>query len=1018
MSHQTENIFEATARRLKQSQPDNIFESVASRLDGNIFEEVHAQLQTEPSGPGLEPLMVEPDKPGLLQRGFEFARPFGEEIVKVGQDILGLPGRALESANVLAQGAAVAATLPLEQLGIIEQGFQPSVSPEEAQDVLTASAIDAALLAIPATRLAAPLAKGAGTLAAGTLLRAGLKTGTARAAAKLARSSVRGGASFAKFSALIPSEEEDTASLGARAESAFGGALFGAATPLLGKLLAPVGRVGQLSVSNAVKYVTKLLPERAPEKVLRSTAKQLERLYLASFFKRTPQQLLEVDLPKLFQPLAKELRDVLSAAGRIIEPELETIAAKGTISKEAGAILGKIAKEAFPDTGTVLISEARVRGIKTAVLTVGAAMQAAGKRLEAALARKQIDPEIITQFRHFEAFYDALATQFIKHRRVAGRILQSFQQGVDRDFVEALAVHLERVGIGISETLNRVSVNQSALQQLKNEIASGQAAEAGKTFIRRVWRPLLFPITSFVADTYSNGVRLISKGGESLVADVFDVVGGKAPVATEGLLRGIIHSAKTKFPGVLTPTAFSEQLRTVFGPNLDRVLLSGAVLKRGVDGQFAKVGFFSSLYSDALSKANELGLKGIERTTFTRRFVLEATEKSPEVLAKAIKAANELRFLEPLSKLEERIADSTAVQLLLSPFARFGFQYIRWIAEFTPLNPKFLKKVITNSASSRDFTEFVLKNMAGMGAVYATDMMVYDNVDFDTMEYVDPDTKERRSLSGFSPQTELLGVVAIFRGDSQNAMKAFERGSIGFLARQGLADEVLTAFERIRQGASPRVLIDELEDVLASMFPAKSVLAGMAAVFGQEPRTGLGRVIPGLGRERLDPLTGGPARQQRVISVGLPTGPAIQTEIVASPALGSRLTGRKLNAVEQLFEDADESIRFPSASGLFNPNTGDEYERVGEVPIEIIEAFNQEVGVQRGRLLKGRFPNQEAIDTFQKLPLEQQKRQLRKLKSEASTIARRIINARLRAGKRIGGESGGATIGERLSTKK
>ena len=231
------------------------------------------------------------------------------------------------------------------------------------------------------------------------------------------------------------------------------------------------------------------------------------------------------------------------------------------------------------------------------------------------------------------------------------------------------------------------------------------------------------------------------------------------------------------------------------------------------------------------------------------------------------------------------------------------------------------------------------------------------------------------------------------------------------------ACEQQPAFEKIKRGANPRVLVDELEDVLASMFPAKSVLAGMAAVFGQEPRTGLGRVIPGLGRERIDRLTSEAARNQRVVSVGLPTGPALQTDIPESPALGSRLTGRKLNAIEQLFEDTDESTRFPSASGLHNLNTSDEYERVGEVPIEVIEAFNQEVGTQRGRLLKGRFPDQQAIDNFQKLPLEQQKRQLRKLKSRASESARRIINARLRAGKRVGGESGGATIGERLGKK-
>jgi len=258
----------------------------------------------------------------------------------------------------------------------------------------------------------------------------------------------------------------------------------------------------------------------------------------------------------------------------------------------------------------------------------------------------------------------------------------------------------------------------------------------------------------------------------------------------------------------------------------------------------------------------------------------------------------------------------------------------------------------------------------------------------------------------------LIGVVAIFRGEPDNALKAFERGSLGFFARQGLADDFFRAFERVGEGASPRLVLEEFDEAAANAFPGKLVTAAIAAALGSEPRTGLGKVIPGgFGRPRIDPLTGGPLRNQRVISLGLPTGPAFQTDIPAPAAFGSRLTERKLNAIEQLFADAEVKTFFPSPSGIINPATRQQFERVADTPVEVIDAFRQEVGKQRGVILGRRFKTKDQIDRFARLPLEARQRILRRIKAIASKRARIIINRALL------GRRGGATIAERLAAQ-
>ena len=987
---------------------------------GNPFNQL-AELESQEENPFARIAEPNPfdilaegeDQRGLARRAFDVT---GEVVVETVKDLAGLPGRALTSAQILGESALIATELGLESLGLQEDilDFQPSFSPQETKDALNAFAFDAILFAIPAGKAAAPLAKGAGRAVAGAALRAGARQGVARGGARLAQNVVRGAATFGKFSALTPGEEE-AASLEGRLELAAEGAIFGAATPVVGKVLAPIARRGQSAISSAVKAVTGLIRRKGAkegaEEILKSNQVQLTRLFFNSFLRVPAKDVAEKELPRLFKPLTEELRKAAGEAGQIIRPEVASIIERGTVGKEAGKQLGKLARELFPETGTVLISENRVLGIKTALATAEAALSAAEKRLEVAVARGQIGKEELEKLAGFREFYSALSNQFIKVRRAAGRTLQSFQRGVNVEMLQSFAGHLERAGFQLQGNFERVlPAGRTAIQQIGDDIAAGKPLEAIRTAIRKVWPVSLVPLLSAAADTASNGVRVAEKGAEAFIHDIFDVVAGKTPVAVQAMFRGIGQAARSRTPSVLKPTVMGEQMQAIYGKKLDLILLTGARLKRAVDTRFGMVGFFSSLNRDALQEANKLGLKGVEKTSFVRRWVLEAEEKFPDAVQRALKVANELRFSEPLPGALNKAANSAFVKLTFAPFLRFNLLYTKWLSEFTAVSPKFWGKVIRNQASAEDVAEFAAKNLAGIGGVYFASETLYDDIDFDRMEYIDPETKSRRSIRGFSPLPELVAVAAIIKGDAENALRALESSSLGFFARQGLADDFFLAIERVRRGANPRIIGDELAEALTNALPGKAILVALGSAFGQEPRTGAGRNVPGLGRPKLDPLTGGPARNQKEIFLGGPIGPGFSTGIAAPPSFGSRLTETKFNQLEQLFSDLDIKTRFPAATGLLNPETGRDFDSSTDVPPEIVEEFNREVGEAREKV----FANLN-IDKFERLREDVQERRLRNLLSAATKTAKRKMNRRLR---QLRNEqlrpSGGASIRERL----
>ncbi len=82
------------------------------------------------------------DDPGPVEK---FILALGEGAVEVGKDILDFPARSFRGMQALGEGIAVGVGLGREKLGLIPEGagFQPTMSPEEAESRLTASAFDA-----------------------------------------------------------------------------------------------------------------------------------------------------------------------------------------------------------------------------------------------------------------------------------------------------------------------------------------------------------------------------------------------------------------------------------------------------------------------------------------------------------------------------------------------------------------------------------------------------------------------------------------------------------------------------------------------------------------------------------------------------------------------------------------------------------------------------------------------------------------------------------------------------------
>lgn len=397
-----------------------------------------------------------------------------------------------------------------------------------------------------------------------------------------------------------------------------------------------------------------------------------------------------------------------------------------------------------------------------------------------------------------------------------------------------------------------------------------------------------------------------------------------------------------------------------------------------VDSFFKRIGFASSLYEDALTAARERGVSGAEATAFIRKLVLSPSDA---MLDKATERALKFGFAEPLSRGAAATAQNPVVQLFLSPFLSFQLRFARWLAEFTPASPEFLGKLRAGNATAEDLVKYAARQVAGLGAIGLVDATLYDQIDFNTFEYVDSDTGKRTSLAGLSPLPEAIAMAAILRREPSKALAAMKRSSVTFFFSAGALSGVLNVLNNVRSGQEiPQRIADQVSLALFGWIPAQAILKSLKDMLDRTQRQGgfpegiIGRlpVVSKTVPPRISPTTGRQLEIERTI---------LASRIPAPEVLGRRLTQQVPEPVEREFRRLSQ-LGFPIQ--IYAPRVrlkGLELDE--DVPEEIQREFERIRGLAIHKLISPVVSKAG----YERLPDAKKLEILRDLRSMATSLA-------------------------------
>lgn len=682
---------------------------------------------------------------------------------------------------------------------------------------------------------------------------------------------------------------------------------IGAAFPLAGKALGPLGR----GINKMLRPVAKPTgaASAAADFVGDATLKEVEK-FSADAMEKTISGLTIKELPlqTTAQKSLSTLEKFMDDAGILFQEERVTMQELGQIKG------GTFSEEAIKKWGGLLRSEEQ--SFVSRNLIKRAQMEAASiqgeldpllRRYaeEGHLAIRESADGLIGRFKAFQKEYRALRSE-------AGRSLNQLRRM--NESYRNLVKDVE--GIGVVQ--ERLPIFQEHWKRIKEQgVGAMFNRTVGKDAIR-FWTVNIFPIFSGMRDLFTNFGAAGSRAIQSGSLDVFDFVkGGGQFERLQGHFMAIRNSANAMRQGrsgatpaideLLSPTALGEKIVPVFGNRVDKAIFFPAFLKKSVDTGFKRWGAMSVLYEKAIQQANKEGLKsGIRRTERIRELVFNAPA---DIIQKAAERGRVLGFNRKLSKREEAISRSSLMRLFVTPFPRWNFQFTRFMAEHTPLDPVFWGKVLKGVAGPEDLIGFATRNLsAGMGLM-ATNELLYDNVDFETMEYVREDG-ERIRLTGLTPLPEALAIVAVIRGDGTNAFHALEAASIPFLGGpgEGIAGKLTTLGHDYHTGViSADTTVKQIASRISDVIPGKGMLGAITqlidptirenALKGTDSYAGTmgGAIVKNLpflsrfAQERIDPTTGEIARYSVKIPL-LPESIAMRKHFPRGFPGGARVT--------------------------------------------------------------------------------------------------------------------------------
>ncbi len=863
--------------------------------------------------------------------------------VDIGKDIIDLPGRTLRTTGVLLNAALIAGELSLDKLGIRKDTgfFQPTSTPQEAQNQLLTSAVDSLSFAA-----GLGLGKFAQSAALKSLTASSGRIGSllgrfAPVAGRTAERFVRGaGVGFFPF--FTP--REGTIAKSGREEAGFFDSIQTVSTDFADRAnqAALVGVFGTVAepLAGAVGKLLNKPMSSTKFKTLIDTAVRGTIGRFINFSGLTKSQLVNNTIPIMSQRLAQ--------TATIFETAVVNIFA-GVEAKTGSRILEKTTRKAF-----TAATETEWKALNAVVGEELAVLKSISNQLVKKLTGGNTRAEILTAKREFakrtgKKFKDVTVSD-VAIEGFQLDTLKALQADADRliDMFHGVSVRgggrslntmtsmvrnlnaFAEQGINAANSLVGPSPVQTLRESLFNPfilmrtLLNKQTVPLDRSAKNTVLtiRNSLFGYLSAGVDSIGNGLQLGSDITTRGVGDITDLLMGHTVRATRsaawinairnrGLMREFIGRkvAPLFIGGGERLSGFAKLSKTekIF----DAVLFGGLRGKGIVDTGARRLAGGIKLYDEAYIAARKRGLKGVERAFFVKDFVSNADRLPGLVQRRILDYANRAAFIVPRGNLATRVMDHPVMQLTISPFARFGVQWASFIGEFVPILgiPLTAKRSVAQGQIPINIiTESISKQLVGFGAIDYMDRL-YDDIEFTAtgLIYTDRDTNEQTRMQ--SPFTDALVLNAVIRGDFDKAGMALGSSGLTFLGG-GLMGR-LPFFALDSSSANIKTFAFEISRVVENLFPGRAMIQLLNDHFGpnvvEEPFTEAGTfnpvapLLPGIqGRPRI-------GRTGAFREANLPLAPWIQdladfvnvdlSKVRVPRSLGSLVTKTDLDSV-------------------------------------------------------------------------------------------------------------------------
>lgn len=657
----------------------------------------------------------------------------------------------------------------------------------------------------------------------------------------------------------------------------------------------------------------------------------------------------------------------------------EEVAAGGRGLEEAAGKPGKNVPQGTQE------AVAPTQGKSSGISNVEATEQASeGASQQAVKAGKSTQPNVD----------EAIDSMRVKQADINGWIQSLERIGRDVEMVKPGAQHssLYQSVMGPDRLKAAIRVARMGLLSLTSPVGAGLHSSAwAMTRLGENWGlDVMDRVAGKESDRFSQSlgamVRAIGRGTAE------DLSAGFSPVS-----RRVGEFLRQSFGALKSPASVLGEgtAQPIVGKTADKFLYPHVETLGRVSSVFGDFAYETALHEMALQDGQRAGLKGMALTAHVRDLVQNPSQDMLDHAANQMRAA---MFRRDLPKVVEDLTRSPLATLFVNPFTHFSAQALRMFAEFTVASPDFWSKVAHNEATGQDLTKFAMRNLQGIGAVYAVNRLLYDRTDFNRMEYVREDGK-RISLRGTTPIVDLLAVAAAIRGDYASAARAAQSGVMMFPVEGGIGKQFLdSAKDAFASGGkgNPGRIVEELNRMIASTYPGNKVLAAINSLITRDVKSYAGPFgsmakTPGLSnlaRPQINPTTGEPLQSNREI---------LGSEGVPSPDIGARGVQQSLNPVERMLAELGFSRMTPRGPKLLDPETLEPgkqpqpYKTPADVPENMRESYEQ----ARGKLMS-EFLTPIATDTrFRDMPYALQQKVVKRAIAKAERFARLQTNAAL-----------------------